>query len=74
MPERHALNKDHLIKVMFLCAIARPRYNDAGTCIFDGKIGMWPFVETRIARRSSQNRPAGTPETKVISCDKVTNR
>jgi hypothetical protein len=74
VPERYAQNKDHLIKVMFLCAIARPRYDAAGECIFDGKIGMWPFVETRIARRSSPHRPAGTPETKVINCDKETYR
>ena len=74
VPERYCQNKDHLIKVMFLCAIARPRYNDAGTCIFDGKIGMWPFVEIRIARRSSPNQPAGTPETKVINCNKETYR
>ena len=51
----YAQNRDHLIKVMFLCAIARPRYDAAGECIFDGKIGIWPFVETRIARRSSPN-------------------
>ena len=71
--ERCAQNKDHLIKVMFLCAIARPQYNNAGTCIFNGKIGMWPFVETRIVRISSHNQPgAGTPETKVMNCDKVT--
>jgi hypothetical protein len=31
-------------------------------------------VETRIARRSSPNQPAGTPETKVIECNKETNR
>ncbi len=56
VPERYAQNRDHLIKkVMFLCAIARPRYAAAGECIFDGKIGIWPFVETRIARRSSPN-------------------
>ena len=35
---------------------------------------VWPFVEKRIARRSSPNRPAGTPETKVIYCDKETYR
>jgi hypothetical protein len=55
VPKRYAQNKDHLIKVMFLCAIARPRYNAAGECILDKKIGMWPFVETRIASRSSPN-------------------
>ena len=75
VPERCAHNKDHMKKVMFLCAIARPRYNYAGTCILNGnKIGLWPFMETRIARRSSHNQPAGTPETKVINCDKVRYR
>jgi hypothetical protein len=29
VPERYAQNKDHLIKVLFLCAIARPRYDAA---------------------------------------------
>jgi hypothetical protein len=42
--------------------------------MFDGKIGMWPFVVTRIARRSSSNQPVGTPETKEINWDKDTNR
>ena len=51
VPERCAQNKHHLIKVMFLCTIARPQYNDAGTCIFDRKIRMWPCVETRIASK-----------------------
>ncbi len=36
--------------------------------------GMWPFVETRIARRSSPNRPAAIPETKVIDSNKGTYR
>ncbi len=38
------------------------------------KIWMWPFVETRIARRSSPNRPAGIPETKVIDSNEGTYR
>jgi hypothetical protein len=36
-------NKDHLMKVMFLTAGARPRFNEDGICSFDGKIGMTPF-------------------------------
>ena len=56
VPERYAQNKDNLIKVIFLRAIARPQYDAAGECIFDGKIWIWPFVEeTSIARRSSPN-------------------
>ena len=40
--ERSVQNKDHILKVMFLCAVARPRYVDNGdgekVCRFDGKI------------------------------------
>jgi len=31
-------------KVMLLSAVARPIYDDEGNCIFDGKLGVWPFV------------------------------
>ena len=55
VPERHARNKDNMIKAMFMYAFARPQYNAAGKCIFVGKIGMWKFMETRIARRVSPN-------------------
>jgi hypothetical protein len=30
---------------MFLTTVARPRYNAEGECTFDGKIGIWPFLE-----------------------------
>lgn len=60
-------HKRHIMKVMFLCAVARPRYNDDGACTFDGKIGIWPFVEWKEAERSSVNRPRGTMELKPIS-------
>ena len=45
---------------MFLCAVARPRFDPAGECTFDGKIGLFPFVERAPAQRSSVNRPRGT--------------
>jgi hypothetical protein len=73
-PERNAQNRDHLIKVMFLCAIARPRFNAASDCIFDGKIGMWPFVEQTVAQRRSVNRNRGNPVTKVVNCNRDTYR
>ena len=73
-PERLAQNKDHMIKVMFLCAIARPRFDGAGNCTFDGKIGMWPFVEQTVARRTSKNRNRGDPVTKLVTCDRNTYR
>jgi len=59
-------HKSHIMKVMFLCAVARPRFDDQGACRFDGKIGIWPFVEWQQARRSSINIPRGTWELKPI--------
>lgn len=50
-----------LPKVMFLWAVARPRFNKEGECTFDGKIGMWPFVDIVPAERASRNRVAWTP-------------
>jgi len=43
-PHRTVQNKNFIGKVMFLAAVGRPIYNDAGNCIFDGKLGVWPFV------------------------------
>ena len=57
---------------MFLCAVARPRYNPAGQCTFNGQIGMWPFVEQGAAQRTSKNRERGAPVTKIVNCDKET--
>ena len=55
MPEQNAQNRDHLMKVMFMCAVASPRYNATGNWTFDGKIGMWPFVEQSVAQRICVN-------------------
>jgi hypothetical protein len=30
---------------MFLTAVAKPRYNEQKEVTFDGKIGIWVFVE-----------------------------
>jgi hypothetical protein len=43
-PHRTVQNKNRIGKVMFLSAVGRPIYDDEGNCIFDGKIGVWPFV------------------------------
>ena len=51
-PLRVSQKKDHVVKVMFLAAVARPRCDEN----FDGKIGMWPFVEQVAAQRTSANR------------------
>jgi hypothetical protein len=66
-PVRKVKHKSHILKIMFLAAVARPRFNAAGECTFDGKIGIWPFVKQVAAQRTSVNRPAGTLETKSVS-------
>ncbi|XP_074336353.1 uncharacterized protein LOC141673503 [Apium graveolens] len=47
-----------------MSAIARPRYNNDGVCIFDGKIGIFPFTFEEPALRSSKNRAKGVIEVK----------
>lgn len=70
VPQRKVSHKSHILKVMFLAANARPRYDADGNCTFDGKIGMWPFVEQRAAINNSKNRKAGTMETHCVSVTK----
>ncbi len=55
---------------MFLAAVAHPRYDRHRKSFFDGKIGLWPFVETRAAKRGSMNRPKGAPVTTPLTVDK----
>ena len=52
-PIRRLRHKSHIQKVMSLCAVARPRLDALGNCTFDGKIGMWPFVNQVAAQRAS---------------------
>jgi hypothetical protein len=59
-PARATKSKRFIEKVMFLCAVARPRHDTTSNTSFDGKLGIWPFVEMVPAQRSSRNRPAGT--------------
>jgi transposase len=70
LPVRRVSHKAHIDKVMFLCATARPRFDDNGQCTFDGKIGIWPIVEQVPARRASRARPAGTLVTKTLNVNK----
>jgi len=66
-PLRQAKSKRYILKVMFLCAIARPRWDPHKKQWWDGKIGMWPFTYTEAAKRKSKNCPKGTIVTKVIT-------
>ena len=70
-PHRTTKSKRFSTKVMFLAAVARPRWNTAANKQFDGKIGICPFTKVEIVKRGSRNRPAGTPVTKTV--DSVTN-
>ena len=40
---RHVQHKSFLTNIMFLCAVARPRYDMNKNTWFDGKIGIWPI-------------------------------
>ena len=60
-PYRHVQHKNFMTKVMFLCAVARPRYNTNKNAWFDGKIGIWPIGKWEPAKRKSKNRAKGTP-------------
>ncbi|KAK1357994.1 hypothetical protein POM88_051250 [Heracleum sosnowskyi] len=66
-PDRSCKSKNFLTKVMFLAAIAQPRFDLDGNEIFSGKIGIFPYVTKEVAKRSSANRVAGTLETKAIT-------
>ena len=59
-PYRHVQHKSFLTKVMFLCAVARPRYNTNKNAWFDRKIGIWPIGKWEPAKRKSKKRAKGT--------------
>ena len=60
-PYRHVQHKSFLTKIMFLCAVVRPRYDTNKNAWFDGKIGIWPIGKWELAKRSSKKRAKGTP-------------
>ncbi|XP_058775250.1 uncharacterized protein LOC131649505 [Vicia villosa] len=66
-PIRTCRSKNFIEKVMFLAAIARPRFDSQGNELFSGKIGIFPFITQEPSKRSSVNRVAGTLETKPIT-------
>uniref|UniRef100_A0A452XE60 Uncharacterized protein n=3 Tax=Aegilops tauschii subsp. strangulata TaxID=200361 RepID=A0A452XE60_AEGTS len=66
-PVRTIRNKNCIGKVMFLTAVARPRYDAEGNMTFSGKIGVWPFVQEIPAARRSEYRARGTIEMKSVN-------
>ena len=67
---RYAQNQNNLIKEMFFCAFACPRFDDNGSSEFNGKIGLWPFVKEVEAQQRSNNQHRRTIITRVVTCDK----
>ncbi|KAL4560955.1 hypothetical protein LXL04_033112 [Taraxacum kok-saghyz] len=65
-PLRTCKSKRFITNVMFLAAVARPRFDSSGNEVFSGKIGIYPFTTLEPAKRSSKNRVVGTLETKPI--------
>jgi hypothetical protein len=48
-PNRRCKSKRFITKVMFLAAVARPRFVESTGVWWDGKLGCWPFVEAKAA-------------------------
>ncbi|KAG3183880.1 hypothetical protein PC128_g13959 [Phytophthora cactorum] len=70
-PTPKVRSKRFITRVMFLAAVGRPRYDKEKQQVFDGKVGIWAFVERVVAQRSSSRRPAGTIITKEVSVNKT---
>lgn len=66
-PVRTCKSKFFLTKVMFLDAIARPRFDSDGKELFSEKIGIFPYVTNEPHKRSSVNRGARTLETEAMN-------
>ena len=48
-------HKPHIMKLMFLCAVARPQYNPCLKTWCDGKLGIWHIGDWEPAQRRSKN-------------------
>ena len=66
IPNRNCQSKRFITKVMLMAAVARPRYDPHRKTMFNGKIGIWPFVTHEPAKRNGKNHEKGTMVTKCI--------
>ncbi|CAM0956016.1 unnamed protein product [Alopecurus aequalis] len=73
-PLRSIRNKNFIGKVMFLTAVAKPRYGPGGVVTFDGKIGIWPFVTETPAKQKSKNIDKGGLELKSMKVNRQVMR
>ena len=64
-PRKSIKHKKHITKVMCLVAVARPCAQHR----FGGIVGVWRVGDMEVAKRSSKNRAAGTPEFKDKTMD-----
>jgi len=69
-PKRNTQNKKIIPKIMFLCAVTRPRFDKSKSQYFDGKIDLWPFIHQVPAVRNSKNSSKGTLITKPKIVDR----
>ena len=53
-PYRSVRHRSHITKVMFLCAQARPRWDEQKNEMWDGKIGIWPIGHWAPAERRGE--------------------
>ena len=62
-------HKSHITKVMFLCAVACPRFNPSANSWWDRKLGIWSIGDWEPAKQKSKNRLRGTPvwKNKVVT-------
>ena len=60
-------SKNFIRKVMFLVAMPRPRFDTQGNELFSGKIGAFPFVTNKAAKRTNIDRVVRTLKTKPIT-------
>ena len=60
-PYRHVQHKLFLTKIMFLCVVARPRYDMNKNAWFDRRIGIWPIGKWEPAKQSSKKHAKRMP-------------
>ncbi len=69
-PESSGKSSRYTPELIFLAAIASPRLDDNGECVFDAKIGFWIFIEMVATKRNFRNKPALALEPKSVSVNR----
>ncbi|CAM9528677.1 unnamed protein product, partial [Chrysoparadoxa australica] len=69
-PVRKVQHKNHIPQVIFLAAVARPRYDFEKEEMWDGKVFVGPIVEIEQAKRRSCNRDRGAYKTVPLTMTK----